>query len=90
MASAVPVIVSACSGAADFVGDGGIILQDPNDVGQLANAMIKLGSNPKIRAKMAAAGRTRAQEMQWSVMADEYLRVFEETCVARDQISRSA
>ena len=78
MASGVPVIVSACSGSADFVGDAGLLLKDPDDVGELATAIRKLDSSPECRLQMAAAGRARALEMQWSTMADAYLRVFDD------------
>ena len=83
MASAVPVIVSSCSGAADFVGGGGIVLDDPNDVERLAEAMATLANSPETRARMAAEGRARALQMQWSTMADEYLRVFDEVWDAK-------
>ncbi len=78
MASGVPVIVSRCSGAADFVGDGGILLNDPNDFMRLAEVMNQLRVDADTRAKMSRAGRMRALQMQWSTMADAYLQVFEE------------
>jgi hypothetical protein len=31
-----------------------------------------------VRSSMGAAGRRRALEMQWSTMADQYLRIFED------------
>lgn len=83
MASAVPVIVSSCSGAADFVAGGGVVLEDPNNSERLSSVMAELASDPKRRAEMALEGRARALEMQWSTMADEYMRVFDEVLKAQ-------
>lgn len=77
MASAVPCIVSGTFGAAEFLGEGGFILDDPDDEETLAAYMRDLAADHAARASMGAAGRRRALEMQWSSMAAEYLRVFE-------------
>jgi len=76
MASGLSSIVSGTFGAAEFLGDGGLILNDPNDVESLAACMKSLASNPTERKSMGAAGRRRALEMQWSTMANQYLRIF--------------
>jgi glycosyltransferase involved in cell wall biosynthesis len=76
MASGLSSIVSGTFGAAEFLGDGGLILNDPNDVEGLAACMKSLASNPTERKSMGAAGRRRALEMQWSTMANQYLRIF--------------
>jgi glycosyltransferase involved in cell wall biosynthesis len=76
MASGLASIVSGTFGAADFMGEGGLIVQDPNDVEGLSAAMTKLASDLDRRKALGAAGRERALEMQWSVMADRYLTIF--------------
>jgi len=76
MASGLSSIVSGTFGAGEFLGDGGLILKDPNDVEGLAACMKSLASDPTTRKWMGAAGRSRAHEMQWSTMADQYLRIF--------------
>jgi glycosyltransferase involved in cell wall biosynthesis len=78
MASGVASVVSGTFGAADFLGDGGVIVDDPNDADALAGAMRALANDPARRAAMGAAGRERALAMQWSAMAARYMEIFEE------------
>jgi glycosyltransferase involved in cell wall biosynthesis len=76
MASGLPAIVSGNFGAEDFLGDGGEILKDANDVTALGTIMNELVHNPAKRRSMAMAGRERALAMQWSTMAAAYLDVY--------------
>jgi glycosyltransferase involved in cell wall biosynthesis len=78
MASGLPSIVSGTFGAGEFIGGGGFILDDPDDDEALAAYMGTLAADPAVRSSMGAAGRRRALEMQWSTMADQYLRIFED------------
>jgi glycosyltransferase involved in cell wall biosynthesis len=78
MASGLPSIVSGTFGAGEFIGGGGFILDDPDDDEALAGYMRTLTADPAVRSSMGAAGRRRALEMQWSTMADQYLRIFED------------
>jgi glycosyltransferase involved in cell wall biosynthesis len=77
MASGLPMIVSNSFGAADFVGKGGKILADPNDVEELARYMTELLESPDGRKAMGLAGRENALKMQWPAMAASYLNVYE-------------
>jgi glycosyltransferase involved in cell wall biosynthesis len=77
MASGLPAIVSGNFGAEGFLGDGGYILKDPNDVAALATVMNGLMLAPEKRRSMSLAGRSRALEMRWSTMARAYLQVYE-------------
>jgi glycosyltransferase involved in cell wall biosynthesis len=77
MASGLPAIVSGNFGAEGFLGDGGHILKDPNDVTALATVMNEWMQGPEKRRSMALAGRERALQMQWSTMAHAYLEVYE-------------
>jgi glycosyltransferase involved in cell wall biosynthesis len=87
MASGLSSIVSGTFGAGEFLGDGGLILNDPNDVEGLVACMNSLASDPAARKWMGAAGRRRALEMQWSTMADQYLSIFQG--VTEQQLSPS-
>jgi glycosyltransferase involved in cell wall biosynthesis len=78
MASGLPCIVSGTFAAGEFIGGGGFILDDPDDDKALAAYMRTLAADPALRSSMGAAGRRRALEMQWSTMADQYLRIFED------------
>jgi glycosyltransferase involved in cell wall biosynthesis len=77
MASGLPAIVSGNFGAESFLGDGGEILKDPNDIATLAAVMNDLMRATEKRKLMALAGRQRALEMHWSTMAQAYLGVYE-------------
>jgi glycosyltransferase involved in cell wall biosynthesis len=87
MASGVASVVSGVCGAADFLGDGGVIVEDPNDAEALAAAMKALASDPAGRAAMGAAGRERALAMQWPAMAARYMQIFEEELGQRETAS---
>jgi glycosyltransferase involved in cell wall biosynthesis len=76
MASGLSSIVSGTFGAGEFLGDGGLLLKDPDDVEGLAACMKSLASDPTARKSMGTEGRRRALDMQWSTMADQYLRIF--------------
>ena len=90
MASGTPVIVSACSGAAPSVGDAGFVLEDPNDVDVLVERMNTLAQDAGMRAAMGAAGRRRALELQWSVCAQGYLRIFERFLISKSPVETEA
>jgi glycosyltransferase involved in cell wall biosynthesis len=83
MASGLPAIVSGSFGAEGFLGDGGHILKDPNDVAALAAVINGLMQAPEKRRSMALAGRERALEMRWSTMAAAYLDVYEKLLQSR-------
>jgi glycosyltransferase involved in cell wall biosynthesis len=76
MASGLPSIVSGTFGAGEFLAEGGLILEDPDDEQALAAYMRALAADPVRRTSMGTAGRSRALEMQWSTMADQYLQIF--------------
>lgn len=55
-AHGLPVISSAAGGAAEAVGEGGLIV-DPADAGALADAVQRLAGDPALRERMGKAGR---------------------------------
>jgi glycosyltransferase involved in cell wall biosynthesis len=77
MASGTPVIVSACSGVAEYVKEAGLVLEDPNDIKGLTTCMATLAASAENRAAMGAAGRRQSLEMQWSDCTRGYLSVFD-------------
>ena len=87
MASGLPAIVSGNFGAEAFLGDGGHILKDANDVTALAIVMSEWMQSPEKRRAMALAGRERALQMQWSKMAHAYLKVYEELLQSRSGLT---
>jgi glycosyltransferase involved in cell wall biosynthesis len=85
LASGLPVVVSGNFGAADYIKAGGIVFEDPNDVGALASAMSELVRSPEKRRAMGLAAREQAMEMQWSQMASKYLQIYEDLMMRRGQ-----
>jgi glycosyltransferase involved in cell wall biosynthesis len=77
MACGLPSVVSGTFGAEEFLGEGGVILADPNDAAALAAVMRDLADDSQKRAIMGAASRARALEMQWAVSTRGYLSAFE-------------
>ena len=77
MASGLPSIVSGTFGADAFLGGGGLILSNPNDVDELANYMRTLTNDRALRTELSAASRQQALRMQWQVSTTQYLSIFE-------------
>jgi glycosyltransferase involved in cell wall biosynthesis len=60
MASGVPVVASRLSGIPELVEDGRTgLLVPPHDTAALAGALARLKADPELRARLAAAGRSR-------------------------------
>jgi glycosyltransferase involved in cell wall biosynthesis len=83
MASGLPVVVSGNFGAADYIRDGGIVFDDPNDVSALAQAMRELVDSTEKRMAMGFAARQQACAMQWSRTAAAYLAVYDNHLLKR-------
>jgi len=62
-----PVIAGKSGGVPDAVIDGlNGLMVDPEDVGEISQAIIKLAQNPDLRQKLGKRGRTRAiNEFNW-------------------------
>lgn len=63
-AAGLPVVVSEAAGAAELVGNCGIVVRDPEDARGFADAMNRL-SDPELRAQQGAAGRRTAAMHDW-------------------------
>ena len=63
-AAGVPQIAGASGGAAEAVADGvtGLVVEDPDDPGAVAEALRALLADPTRRRRMGRAARTRVQE----------------------------
>lgn len=84
MASGLPVLATAVGGNADLVEEGVTgWLVPPGDVGAMAQALVRLTSDPAKAAALGHAGRA-AVEARFSLeaMVTAYLRVYDEGLVA--------
>ena len=78
MASGLPIITARTVGAAELVGDAGVVLEDPNDVPGLVSSIQEFIANGDMRRCMGVKARTIAEQHSWERMASEYVRLYEE------------
>jgi glycosyltransferase involved in cell wall biosynthesis len=80
MATGIPVITAATTGAAELVTpDCGIVLPDSDDTQALAEALNQLVKcDRQQRQKMGLVARTIAEQHSWANMARNYVNLFEE------------
>jgi len=79
MASATPVITAQTAGGAELVTqEAGFVLEDPNDVEALAEALQRLVDHPAKRQAMGAAARAVAAQLPWRGMAETYVQWMEQ------------
>jgi UDP-glucose:(heptosyl)LPS alpha-1,3-glucosyltransferase len=79
MAVGLPVIVSRLAGVAEVLrdGDNACLLEDPSDVKQLAQAILRL-SDAGLRSAMGQRARTTAQSLTWEKMTGEIESLYRE------------
>lgn len=82
MASGLPVITAASTGASEIVTEeSGIVVQDPEDVAALTAALRTLIDDRTLRQMMGKVGRKIVQEHNWKDKAKQYLTLFESMIV---------
>lgn len=76
MSHGLPVVVSspAYCGFAQYLSAGkdALILQDPRDGAQLAQALQRLGDEPELRAALSERGLAIARDQSWETVASRY------------------
>jgi glycosyltransferase involved in cell wall biosynthesis len=78
-ANRLPVVCTRKAGLPDHLGDAGVWVEEENPK-QLAERIMELLSSPQLRQEIAARLLTRAQDyLQWDVIAERTLRVYEES-----------
>ncbi|MEJ1931997.1 glycosyltransferase family 4 protein [Nostoc sp. NIES-2111] len=79
MASGLPVITAATTGAADLITpESGIVIADSDDVEALAQAMLLLTGDRQLRQTMGQSARSIAEQHSWKSMAKHYVDLLEE------------
>jgi glycosyltransferase involved in cell wall biosynthesis len=82
-ACALPVVGTRRAGLPDHLGDAGIWIDD-NSPDQLAGRIIDLCTSPQLRCEAGARLRCRAEQLlDWGVIAEKTLAVYEESMNAR-------
>ncbi len=77
MACGTPVITSGVSSLPEITGDAALLI-DPNDEQTLANAMIEIVSNDRLRAELREKGIGQAKKFTWRDAAEKTLRLYQE------------
>ncbi len=75
MASGTPVLASAAASIPEVVGDAALLL-DPDDTSGWMDAIIRIVNDEALRARMAAAGKSRAAAFTWARTARTTMGVY--------------
>ena len=67
-AAGTPVITSNCTSMPEIAGNAAILV-DPNNISEIATAMVEIIDQPNIRENLIIAGRQRAIEFNWKKVA---------------------
>lgn len=77
LASGLPVITAASAGGAEVIGDGGVVMENPDDIEKLAESMTLLADDSQLRSTMARRARQIAETLSWSHMTGRYLEIYQ-------------
>lgn len=77
MAAGLSVITSAKVGAAALVRKCGVVLEDPDDVAGLAQAVTDIESSPEKRNWMHDAAKAEALNYTWELMGEQYVDLYD-------------
>jgi glycosyltransferase involved in cell wall biosynthesis len=81
MASGTPVVTSDVSSLPEITGDAALLI-DPNDERALANALIEIMYNDRLRAELREKGIAQAKKFTWREAAEITLRLYKEAYTA--------
>ena len=81
MASGTPVVTSDVSSLPEITGDAALLI-DPNDERALANALIEIMNNDRLRAELREKGIAQAKKFTWREAAEITLRLYKEAYTA--------
>jgi phosphatidylinositol alpha 1,6-mannosyltransferase len=91
MASGLPVVAAAATGATSLVQDGKTgILCDPGDIDAYAAALEKYARSTKLRERHGAAGVAYAKTRDWDEINSVVLKVYERVIEKRERLARMA
>jgi L-malate glycosyltransferase len=76
MAAGVPVVSTDVGGVAEILEHG--LLAPAGDAAGLADAIVRLASDPRLRTRMVAVGRARAFQLSEQQMHKQYVTLYQE------------
>jgi glycosyltransferase involved in cell wall biosynthesis len=77
MACGTPVVTSDVSSLPEITGDAALLI-DPNDERALANALIEIVNDERLRAELREKGIAQAKKFTWRDAAEKTLRLYQE------------
>lgn len=78
MAAGLPILTARTAGGAELVAEeAGIVIDDPDDMDALVEALSSLATSQSEWAEMSRAARAIAEANSWERMASRYLALFE-------------
>lgn len=75
MACGTPVLTSNTSSLPEVAGDAAVLI-DPLSVDAIADGMRRLGTDPALRSRLSAEGRSRASRFSWQQTAADTLELY--------------
>ncbi|HEV2667163.1 MAG TPA: glycosyltransferase family 1 protein [Blastocatellia bacterium] len=82
MACGTPVVTSDVSSLPEITGDAALLI-DPTDEVALANALIEIVNNDRLRAELREKGIAQAKKFTWRDAAEKTLRLYQEVFESR-------
>lgn len=82
MACGTPVVTSDVSSLPEVTGDAALLI-DPTDEQALANALIEIVNNERLRAELREKGIAQAKKFAWRDAAEKTLRLYQEAYAIR-------
>lgn len=77
MSLGTPVITSRISSIPEIAGDASLLI-DPNNDGEIANALKKLWKDDNLRAELIAKGKNQSAKFSWTKTAEQTLQIYRE------------
>jgi glycosyltransferase involved in cell wall biosynthesis len=86
-----PIIASEVGGVPDMIGDEAGVLVPPGDVSALAQAMLRLARDPKLRQRMGRAAHERYQRFfSPNAVLPLVLRTYQRVSGNEDSVAKTA
>jgi glycosyltransferase involved in cell wall biosynthesis len=76
MACGTPVVTSNCTALPETAGGAAALVDDPTDVGNIADVIRQVLKDPTIQETLRRRGLVRAQEFSWQACAIAHLELY--------------
>lgn len=83
-----PLLASAATSLPEVAGDAALYF-DPNDAGDMAEAIVRFYGDDSLRRRLADAGRKRLDQFSWAKAARETVQLYRRCLDSRESLSAS-